>query len=164
MVRLERLHDLLLLQLCHLGELRDRRRAAEVGGQGLDRARELQAQLLHSPRHVDGPRAVSEVALDLADDRRHRIRRELHATVDVEALDRQHEPDRADLDEILERLASPRVARGDVPDERQVLVDELVPRRRVSRAVGADQLDDVGLGSHRGHSLMGLADTPSSTQ
>jgi len=58
------------------------------------------------------------VALDLADDRRYRVRRELHATLDVEAFDRQHEPDRADLDEILERLAPSRVARGDVADER----------------------------------------------
>ena len=113
MVRLERLDDLVLVDARLLGELGDRRRAAEVGGRGLDRPRELQAQLLHPPRDVEGPGAVAEVALDLADDRRHRVRRELHAALDVEALDREHEPDRADLDEVLERLAAPGVAGGE---------------------------------------------------
>ena len=132
-VRLERLHDLLLLEPGLRGELRDRRRAAEVGRRGLDRAGELEAQLLHPARHVDGPRAVAEVALDLADDRRHGVRRELHASIDVEALDRQHEPDGADLHEILHRLAAARVTRGDLADERHELLDDLVARGRRRR-------------------------------
>ena len=131
----------------------------------LDRPRELEAQLLHPARHVEGPRAVAEVALDLADDRWHGVRRELHATIDVEALDREHEADGADLDEILERLAPPGVARRDLADERQVLLDESVSRRLVARAVCAELLEDVGLGGHCRHSPFdGPAETPSSTQ
>jgi hypothetical protein len=44
------------------------------------------------------------VALDLADDVGRRVRRELDATVDVEAVDRLDQADRADLDEIVELL------------------------------------------------------------
>ena len=61
----------------------------EVGRRGLDRARQAEAQLLHAPRDVQRPGAVAEVALDLADDRRHRVRRELDAALGVEALDRE---------------------------------------------------------------------------
>ncbi len=85
-VRLERLDDLVLADPDRLGQLCDRRRPSEVCGGGLDRARQAKAQLLHAPRHVHRPRPVAEVALDLPDDRRHRIGRELRAALQVEAL------------------------------------------------------------------------------
>jgi hypothetical protein len=50
------------------------------------------------------------VALDLAEDGRRRVRREAHLAREVEALDRLHDPDAGDLDEVVERLAAAGVA------------------------------------------------------
>ena len=87
------------------------------------------------------PRLVPEVASDLADDRRHRIRRQLDPALEVEAVDRLDQPDRADLDEILDLLAPARVARGQRAHERQHLLDEPVARRSVAvLVIGAQQL------------------------
>ena len=47
-----------------------------------------------------------EVAPDLADDRRHRVGRELDPALELEAVDRLDQPDRADLDEVVDRLAA----------------------------------------------------------
>ena len=58
--------------------------------------------------------------------------------LDVEAVDRLDEPDRADLHEILELLAAVRVAAGERAHEREVLLDQLLraPRRRRPRGSG----------------------------
>jgi hypothetical protein len=45
------------------------------------------------------------VAFDLADDVRRRVRRQLDAAIEVESVDRLDQPDRADLNEILERTS-----------------------------------------------------------
>ncbi len=84
---------------------------------------------------MHGPRTVAEMALDLSDDRRHCVRRELHSPLDVEALDREHEPDGADLHEVLHGLATARVTRGDLAHERHELLDDPVARRLVAGAV-----------------------------
>ena len=123
--RLQRLDDLVLLGARRLGELGDRRRAAEIGRLRLDRPRQPHAQLLHAARHVERPGPVAEVALDLADDRRHRVGRELHLPLGVEALDREEQADRADLDQVLLRLPATRVARGQALHQRHVPLDEL---------------------------------------
>ena len=47
--------------------------------------------------------------------------------LEVEAVDRLDQPDRADLDEVLELLAAVRVAPGERADERHVLLDQLLP-------------------------------------
>ena len=78
------------------------------------------------------PAAVAEVALDLADDRRHGVRLERHAAVEVEAVDRLDQPDRADLDQVVERFALAGIAAGDRPHERHVLFDQLVARPLVA--------------------------------
>jgi len=52
------------------------------------------------------------VPLDLADDVRRRVGRQLDAPVEVEAVDRLDQADGADLDEILELLAAVRVGRA----------------------------------------------------
>ena len=111
---LQRLDDLVLVGAGRLRELRDRRGPAELRRLRLDRSREPDAELLDPARHVERPRAVAEVALDLADDGRHRVRGELHLALGVEALDREQQADRADLDEVLLRLAAARrtVRRG----------------------------------------------------
>ena len=77
---------------------------------------------------MERPGAIAEVPLDLADDRRHCVGRELHLALRVEALDREEQADRADLDQILLRLAAARVARREALDERHVPLDELVAR------------------------------------
>ena len=56
-----------------------------------------------------------------------RVRRELHAAVEVEAVDRLDQPDRADLDQVVERLAAVAEPPGAVLDQRQV---QRAPARR----------------------------------
>src|SRR5438309_10967517 len=77
--------------------------------------------------------------LDLADDVRRRVRRQLDPAVDVEAVDRLDQADCADLDEILELLAAVRVAARERPHERHVLLDQLLPRREIPVLVVAPQ-------------------------
>ena len=92
---------------------------------------------------MERPRAVAEVALDLADDRRYRVRRELHLALRVEALDREQQADRADLDEVLLRLPAPGVPGGEALHQRHVAVDELLAGLLVAGAIRLDQRDEV---------------------
>src|SRR5712691_7631386 len=146
---LERLEHLLLLDPGRLRQLGDRRRAAELDGQLLDEARELDVELLEPARDADRPALVAEVALDLADDVRRRIGRQLDAAVEVEAVDRLDQPDRADLDEVLELLAAVAVAARERADERHVLLDQLLARGQVALLVVAAEEDLVALLGHR---------------
>src|SRR5205085_251706 len=59
----------------------------------------------------------------------------LDSALEVEAVDRLDEPDRADLDEVLELLAAIRVAAGERTDERHVLLDQLFTRMEVTLLV-----------------------------
>ena len=81
--------------------------------------------------------------LDLADDVRRRVRRELDAAVEVEAVDRLDQPDRADLDEVVELLAAVRVTPRERAHERHVLLDQLLARLKVAFLVVAAQQDLV---------------------
>src|SRR5829696_192610 len=65
---LHRLEHLLRRGLELLGDLGDARRAAEPGGEALDRPRHRGVELLQRARDADRPALVAEVALDLADD------------------------------------------------------------------------------------------------
>ncbi len=56
--------------------------------------------------------AVTQVTLDLTRDGWHGERRELLALAGIEAVDRVHQPDRADLDQVLELRAAAAVAPG----------------------------------------------------
>ena len=71
--------------------------------------RDALAEIVDRPRNADGARPVAEVPLDLADHGRGRVRRELDAARDVEAVDRLDQADHADLDEVVE-IGSPRPA------------------------------------------------------
>src|SRR5579864_1651873 len=141
--RFERLEHLFLGRARRLRELRDGRRTAELHRQLLHQARELHVQLLQAARHADGPALVAEVTLDLADDVRRRIRRQLDASLEIEPVDRLDQPDRADLDEILELLAAVRVAARERPHERHVLLDQLLARMQVALFVVLAQEDLV---------------------
>src|SRR5215217_1811193 len=142
---LERLQHLLLLDARGLRELGDRRRPAELDGELLDELRELHVQLLQPARYAHRPAAVAEVALDLADDVRRRVCRQLDAAVEVEAVDRLDEADRADLHQIVELLAAVAVAPRERADERHVLLDELLARLEIALLVVAAEQDLVVL-------------------
>src|SRR5579864_2825759 len=141
--RFERLEHLFLGRAGRLRELRDRRRAAELHGQLLHQARELHVQLLQPARHAHSPALVAEMTLDLADDVRRRVRRQLDAALEIEPVDRLDQPDRADLDEILELFATVRVAPRERPHERHVLLDQLLARMQVALFVVLAQEDLV---------------------
>ena len=66
------------------------------------------------------------MALQLADDGRDGVGREI-ATLGVEAVERVDEPDRADLDEVVQGLGPARIASGERPHEAEVLGHELLP-------------------------------------
>ena len=72
---------------------------------------------------------------ELADDRRDGVRTEVASAFDVEPVDRLDQPDRAGLNEIVGLLGGTREAAGQRPDERQVPLDRLLPRRPVVGAV-----------------------------
>ena len=127
---LERLDHVFFLDVGRRGDLGDRRRPAELGRELVDEARDAERQLLHPPGHVHAPRAIAEVTADLADDRRHGIRRELDAALELEPVDRLDQADRADLDEIVDGLAAARVPTGERANERHQLLDQTVARRR----------------------------------
>src|ERR1051325_8033127 len=73
------------------------------------------------------------------------MRAQLGAAVEGEAVDRLDQPDRADLDEILELLATVRIPARKRPHERHVLLDQLLARLDVSLLVVAAQEKLVGL-------------------
>ena len=136
---LECLEHLLLLHACSLRELGDRWRTCELDGQLLDELRQLNVELLEPARDAHRPALVAEVALDLADDVRRRVGRELDAAVDVEPVDRLDQPDRADLDEVIELLAAIGIPSRERAHERHVPLDQLFARLQVAVFVVAAQ-------------------------
>jgi hypothetical protein len=137
--RVERIDHLFLLDPGGRGQLRDRGRAAELGRQLVERAREAEAQLFQASWDVHGPRLVPEVAPDLADDRRDGVACEVDAAVHVEAIDGLDEADGPDLYEVLERLAAPCVARGERAHERHQLDERPLTSVLVTVAVKGDE-------------------------
>src|SRR6185295_120669 len=135
--RFERLEHQLLFDARRLRELRDRRRPPELDCLILDDLRQLHVELLETARDAHGPALVTEVALDLADDVRRRVRGQLDTAVDVEAVDRLDQTDAADLDEIVELLAAVGVAAGERADEGEVLLDQLLPGGEIALLVVA---------------------------
>ena len=88
------------------GQIADGRRPAERHRELFDCAVDAQVEFLQPARDLDGPALVAEVALDLADDRRGRVGRELDPAVEVETVDRLEQADGADLNQIVERFAA----------------------------------------------------------
>ena len=118
----ERLLDVVQLQLGRLRQLLDRRRTAELGLELLRGAPQLQPALLHVDRDPDRVGLVRDRTLTGLADPPRRIRRELEALPVVELLDRAVEADRAVLDQVEQRQAVALVALGDRDDEAQVRV------------------------------------------
>ncbi len=126
--RLARLHDLLVRQPGRRGHLRRGRAAPELGGERLAHALDRRRRVAHVARDADRPRAVAEVAPELAEDGRHGEGAERRAALGVEAVDRIHEADARHLLEILERLARARVPAREHEGEAHVALDEPVAR------------------------------------
>ena len=78
----------------HLAHLR---RAAELLGEDLRRAAHRERALLEVARHVERPALVAEVALQLAEDRRRGVARELRPAAGLEAVDRLDQAEARDL-------------------------------------------------------------------
>jgi len=122
----ERVDHLFLLRPGRLGKLGNRGRASELVRELVEDAREADAQLLQAPRDVHRPGLVPEVAPNLADDRRHRVARELDAAIDIEPVDGLDQSEGADLHQILEWLAATRIAIGERSDEWHELEERLI--------------------------------------
>src|SRR3954454_4321251 len=142
---LERLEHLFLLDARRLRELGDRRRASELHRQPFDELGELHVQLLQAARDTHRPAAVAEVALDLADDVRRCVRRELDAAREVEAIDCLDQADRPDLHQVVELFAAVAVPACERAHQRHVLLDQLLACRKVAFLVVPAEQDLVTL-------------------
>src|ERR671915_1675737 len=100
-------------------DLGRRRSAPELARQLLGDALDADRHLLEVAGHANRPAAVAEVALELAEDRRHRERGERRGAVRLEAVDGLEQAERGDLDEVVERLAAALVAAREVARQRQ---------------------------------------------
>ena len=99
---LERVDDLLERELEPRGELAGRRRPPELGAELAVGGHDPLGALLQLARRPDAPCVVAEVALDLAGHGRHGVGAEGDPALGLVAVDRLHQPDGGDLDEILE--------------------------------------------------------------
>jgi hypothetical protein len=79
------------------------------------------------------------VALELAEDRRRGVARELGAAPRLEPVDRLDQPEARDLKQVVERLVGVRVAQRQVAGERQEPLRQLLARGQVAVVVVADQ-------------------------
>ncbi len=116
-----------------LGELAGPRCPAEALGE-LVRGLVEAGLLLDDPaRDADGPRAVAEVAPDLAGDRGDGERQEVDAAFRLEPVDRPDQPERPDLLEVVGSVAAVHEAVRDVVGHRQVGGDQLGAQLRTAR-------------------------------
>jgi hypothetical protein len=90
------------------------------GGQLAPLAAKLAARSLQIARNPHQRRFVTQMAANLAVDQPHGKGREGHAAALVETLAGLYEPDRADLNQVVERLPSAGVAARDRVDQREV--------------------------------------------
>ena len=99
---------------------------------------------------MHGPTTVAEMPLDLTDDHCHRVHPKFDPTFRIEAVDRLDEADRPDLDDVVVLVAAPAVPPCDGADEREISLNQTIPRRAVlpllnlkpcRRGVGCDGLE-----------------------
>src|SRR5262245_40143596 len=128
----------MLGHLAHLG------RAAQLLRQLLGRAADRERAFLQVARYAQGPALVAEVALQLAEDGRRRVARELRAASRLEAVDRLDQAEAGDLYEVVQRLVGVHVAEGQLTRERQEALAELLARGEVALLVAADQQPAFG--------------------
>ena len=124
-----------------VGDLVERRLAAELRPQLPVCAVDLLQALDDVHRHADRPRLVRECTRDGLADPPRRVRRELEAAAPVELLDRADETERSLLDEIEEREALIAVVLRDRDDEPQVRLDHALLRIHVAALDALGELD-----------------------
>ena len=99
----------------------------DQGHMGSDQRGE-DAILLDAPRDPHHGAAVSEMPSNLTLDAARNIRPELGDALRVTAIDGPDQPDRADLNQILEALPAAGEAPGDPPHQWEMSLDQLAPR------------------------------------
>jgi hypothetical protein len=85
----------------------------------------------HAPELARNPqwtRSITKVTADLALNRRRRERTECHTAGRIEAFARFNQPNRSELNEIIEFFAAAGVAARHRPDQREVSLDQLLSR------------------------------------
>ena len=100
-------------------------------------------QFLKIAGHTNRPRPVAEVPLQLSDDRERRERRERHAALRLESIDRVQQADVRDLDEVLERFPAPHEPSREILGERLEPFDESIARVRLALEPLEQRLDVV---------------------
>ena len=120
-------------------QLLDRRRAAQAVGHPLDLLGQAGVELLQIARHPQRPHAVTEVALDLAENGGDGESGKLELSAQIEAVDGLDQAQRPHLLEIVERLPSIGVAGRQTADQRQHPLDQDIAGREVSILVVAAQ-------------------------
>ena len=108
-----------------LGDLGDRGRALELGGQRIGGLVDLCRELLQAAGHANAPALVPKVALDLAHDGGRGERGELQAARRVEAVDGLEQAQIADLHEVVDGLPAVLEFVGDEAHQVEVGHDEL---------------------------------------
>ena len=119
--------------------------AAELLRERLGRTVHRERALLEIARHVQGPALVAEVPLQLAENGRRGVARELRAPSGLEAVDRLDQAEARDLEQVVERLVRVGVAQREVTGEWQEALAELLARGEVPQLVVADQQPAFGL-------------------
>ena len=114
------------------GQLTRAGRPSEPRGELLADPREACAGLLQPPRQADGVGPVAEVPLHLPGNGRHREGGELVAELQVEALDRVQEADRAGLSQVIVLGTAPFVPMRQSLDKRHVELDQAFPGARIA--------------------------------
>ena len=99
---------------------------AQRYGEFVAGAVDREIELLQAARNLDRPAFIAKVALDLADDRRRRVGRELDAALEIETVDRLEQPDGSDLHEVVERLPAIGKSHREKAHEIEMNDDELV--------------------------------------
>src|SRR5690349_11172165 len=90
---------------------------------------------------MQGPPLVAEVALELTEDRGRREARELVATAGLEAFDRAEQPQRGNLDQIVDRFVGVAVAERQLTGEgKEALRQSLTGLEVAFMVVGGEEL------------------------
>jgi hypothetical protein len=138
----DRLGDPVLALAGGLGQLLERRRAAEPVAHALAHGGHAPAQILQGARDTHSPAAVAEEVHDLTVDRPGRVRPQRHAAGGVVAVDRLDQADVARLLDVLERQAAAVVAARDRAHQARVPHHQLLAGCGVATlAMRGDQLD-----------------------
>ena len=116
-----------------------------------DRPVDLQGEFLQVARDAYRPCAVAEVALDLAQDGRHREAREGEPAVEVEAVDGVDEAQARDLEEVIEGLLGALVAACQLARQRQEALDEHLAIDRIALVQVAREQCAILLGAAIAH-------------